>query len=162
MVSSPWSRSAARTCASIKRYRGMRAKLAAPTWSAKVETDKVDAFALEAIALPVQRNVHSKLVEHDRGQQSGADIAARSGMERRRRLSDCLTVPAQVNFSRTVSTTLNRRGASFVSFAARVRQFAFRASRADCSAKIIACASARSEGSDSDANVMRRQNHIRP
>lgn len=55
----------------------------------------VDAFALEARALPVERDVHAELVEEDGRQQLRADEAARRDMEWRRRLGDRLAIPAR-------------------------------------------------------------------
>src|SRR3546814_11392426 len=55
---------------------------------------EIDALALEALALAVQRNVLGELVDHDRRQQLRPDEAERRGMERRRRLTDRLALAA--------------------------------------------------------------------
>src|SRR6201982_3850459 len=55
---------------------------------------QVDALALEARTLAVERDMHAELVEQDRRQQLRADEAARRGMERRGRLTDLLAIAA--------------------------------------------------------------------
>jgi hypothetical protein len=81
---------------------------------------KVNPFALEPLALTVQRNLLPELVEQNRRQKLRPDEAAGRGMEGCRRLRDCFAITA-------------------------------------CELQ-----AARSEGSDSDAEGMQRQNHISP
>src|SRR6516225_7775593 len=69
---------------------------------------QVDPLALEARTLAVERDMHAELVEQDRRQQLWADEAARRGMERCRRGWLIFSQSRQVNFSRTVTMTLNR------------------------------------------------------
>jgi len=72
---------------------------------------QIDPFAAKAPALAVKRLVLGELVEDDGGEQVGAEKATWRCMEGRRCLTDAAAVQ-QVNFSRTVSTTLKRRGIS--------------------------------------------------
>ena len=95
MVSSPCSRSAARTWASISACSGCSTVVQAPTWSASVDTLEIDAFAGIALALPVQRLMLAELLEQDHRQQVRAGKAARRHMEGRRRLRDRLALPAR-------------------------------------------------------------------
>ncbi len=94
VVSSPCSRSAARTCASISACSGASAAVQAPTWSASVETLRSMPSRRVALALPVERLVLAELLEQDHGQQVRPGKAARRDMERRRRLGDRLARPA--------------------------------------------------------------------
>src|SRR6516225_1247898 len=75
----------------VERYRGKHP--GADLVGQRRDTE-VDALALEALALAVQRNVLSELVEQDRRQQLWPNEAARRRVERRRRLRDRLAVPA--------------------------------------------------------------------
>ena len=52
------------------------------------------AFERIALALPVQRLMLAKFLEHDHGQKTGTGPSPRYGMEGRRRLADLLAVPA--------------------------------------------------------------------
>ena len=95
VVSSPCSRSAARTWRSISAWSGCRAVVQAPTWSASVDTLRSMPSRRVALALPVQRLMLAELLEQDHGQQVRSGEAARRHMERRRRLRDRLAVPAR-------------------------------------------------------------------
>src|SRR5260370_18798386 len=55
---------------------------------------EIDAFAREALALAVQRQVIAELTMKDHRQEAGTGPAARDRMERRRWLSDLLASPA--------------------------------------------------------------------
>lgn len=72
---------------------------------------QVDPLGLKAQTLAVEGDVHAELVEQDRPQQLRTDEAARRGMERCRGWL-IFSQSGQVNFSRTVSISLNRRGIS--------------------------------------------------
>jgi hypothetical protein len=56
---------------------------------------QIDALPPVAVALAVQWLMLAELLEQDHGQEIGAGKAARCHMEGRRRLSDCLAVPAR-------------------------------------------------------------------
>ncbi|EHS51353.1 hypothetical protein PDO_5168, partial [Rhizobium sp. PDO1-076] len=72
---------------------------------------QIDPLAAKAPALTIEWLVLGELVEDDGGEQIRAEEAAWRGMEGRWRLAEQLH-SRQVNFSRTVSTTLKRRGIS--------------------------------------------------
>ncbi len=78
----------------MSAWSGASAVVQAPTWSANVETLRLDPLAGEAVALPVQRLMLAKFVEQDHRQKVRPGKAARRHMERRRRLRDGLAGPA--------------------------------------------------------------------
>ena len=95
MVSSPCSRSAARTWRLDQRMKRLQGRRAGADLVGQRRQAQIDALAPIALALPVQRLMLAELLEQDHGQQVRAGKAARRHMEGRRRLRDRLAVPAR-------------------------------------------------------------------
>ena len=95
VVSSPCSRSAARTWRLDQRMQRLQHRRAGADLVGQRRHAQIDALAGVALALPVQRLMLAELLEQDHGQQVRAGEAARRHMERRRRLGDRLAVPAR-------------------------------------------------------------------
>src|SRR3981189_1151692 len=93
VVSSPCSRSAAKTCASIRLISGTSGAAGSHQVGQGREAER-HAFLGIAFGLAVQRLMLPELLEQDHRQQAGAGPAARDHVERRRRLADLLAVPA--------------------------------------------------------------------
>jgi hypothetical protein len=99
VVSSPFSRSAARTWASINACSGRSAAAQAAHLVGQRRQAQVDAFARVALALPVQRLMLAELLEQDHRQKARSGKAARRDMERRRRLRDRFALAAGKSFA---------------------------------------------------------------
>ena len=106
VVSSPWRRSAASTCALDQHHQGRSAAVQAPTQSASVETLRSMPSHGEALALPVQRLMLAELAVQDRRQQVRAGAAARRSAWNGAGGWVIVSQDRQENFSRTVWITL--------------------------------------------------------
>ena len=109
VVSSPCSRSAARTWACDQGVQRRQRAAQAPTWSASVERLSSTPSLAIALRLPVQRLVLAELLEQDHRQQVPAR-PSRAGWRGRRRRLAIFSQSRQANFSRTVWITFHRRG----------------------------------------------------
>ncbi len=94
-VSSPCSRSAARTWASIRAWSGCKHRRTSAHLVGQCRNAEINPFAPISLALPVQRLMLAELLEQDHRLKVRAGKAARRHMEGRRRLCDLLTVPAR-------------------------------------------------------------------
>ena len=93
VVSSPCSRSAAKTWASTRRSSGSSTPQRTDLIGQRRQADR-HAFPGIAFGLPVQRLVLAELLEQDHRQQARTGPAAGDDVERRRRLADLLAVAA--------------------------------------------------------------------
>ena len=98
MVSSPCSRSAARTWRSNQRMERSQGGCAGANLVGQRRHAQIDAFAPVSFALAVQRLMLAELLEQDHGQQVWSGEAARRHVERCRRLRDLLAFPARRTF----------------------------------------------------------------
>jgi len=109
VVSSPCRRSAARTCASIRRYSGMVANTPAPTWSASVETLSSMPSRLKRSLCRFKGrcwpNLSNRIVARSVGPMKPRGVAWNGA-------GGCAIVwqARHENFSRTVSISFHRRG----------------------------------------------------
>ena len=109
-VSSPCRRCAASTCAAMSSCSGRSANAHAPTWSASVEKAELHTLSGVALALAVQRLMLPVLLIHDGGELVRTRPAPCGTAWNGAGAWESFSQSRQVNFSRTVWITFQRRG----------------------------------------------------